>query len=70
MPNIPGFSTLRARSYVLRLPLFTRAIIFVIIVLWLVGIQSAWNLRQWGALIPDQINIFTGKLRTDSPVQA
>lgn len=59
MPNIPGFSTLRARSYVLRLPLFTRAIIFVIIVLWLVGIQSAWNLRQWGALIPDQINIFT-----------
>jgi hypothetical protein len=62
MPTIQGFSTLRARSYVLRLPLFTRLIILVIVILWLVGVQSVWNLRQWGALIPDQISIFTGEL--------
>ncbi|KAH8653323.1 rhomboid family protein [Xylariales sp. PMI_506] len=59
MPTIQGFSTLRARSYALRLPLFTRAIILIIIVLWLVGIQSVWDLRQWGALIPDQISFTT-----------
>ncbi|KAK9794287.1 putative Rhomboid family protein [Seiridium cardinale] len=59
MPNIQGLSTLRARSYVFRLPLFTRAMVLIIVVLWLVGIQSAWDLRQWGALIPDQISITT-----------
>ena len=31
MPSVQGFSTLRARSYVFRLPLFTRAIVLVII---------------------------------------
>ncbi|KAH8193596.1 hypothetical protein TruAng_012238 [Truncatella angustata] len=54
MPNIQGLSTLRARSYVLRLPLFTRAMVLIIVVLWLVGVQSVWDERQWGALIPDQ----------------
>ncbi|KAK6069604.1 rhomboid protein 2 [Seiridium cupressi] len=64
MPNIQGLSTLRARSYVFRLPLFTRAMVLIIVVLWLVGIQSAWDLRQWGALIPDQISITTGNFGT------
>lgn len=61
MPNVQSFSTLRARSYVFRLPLFTRCISFLIIVLWMVGVQSAWDLRKWGALIPDEFNFQTGK---------
>ncbi|KAK6837893.1 rhomboid family protein [Apiospora arundinis] len=59
MPNVQSFSTLRARSYVFRLPLFTRLMVLAIVVLWLVGIQSAWDLRKWGALIPDEMNFFT-----------
>lgn len=62
MPNIQGFSTLRARSYVFRLPLFTRAMVLIIVVLELVGLQTVWDLRQWGSLIPDQISFGTGKL--------
>ncbi|KAK8022615.1 hypothetical protein PG993_013382 [Apiospora rasikravindrae] len=59
MPTVQSFSGLRARSYVFRLPLFTRLILLAIVVLWLVGIQSAWDLRKWGALIPDEMNFFT-----------
>lgn len=61
MPGIRGFSALRARSYIFRLPLFTRAIILVIFVFWILGIPSLWNLRQWGSLIPDQVTFTTGK---------
>ena len=56
-PSLPQFSAGRARSYVLRLPLFTRVIVLVIITLWLVGIQSVWDVVQWGALIPDEIGL-------------
>lgn len=63
MPNVQSFSTLRARSYVFRLPLFTRCIAFLIVALWMVGVQSVWDLRQWGALIPDEFNFQTGKWR-------
>ncbi|RYP32337.1 hypothetical protein DL766_004012 [Monosporascus sp. MC13-8B] len=59
MPNIQGFSMLRARSYVLRLPLFTRGLVVAISAFWLAGLVPMWDLRQWGALIPDQMNIFT-----------
>lgn len=62
MPNIQSFSTLRARSYIFRLPLFTRAMVLIIVALWLVGMQSVWDLRSWGALVPDQISFTNGKL--------
>jgi glycosylphosphatidylinositol transamidase len=61
-PSLPQFSAARLRSYVLRLPLFTRAIILVIIVLWIAGMQTAWDIRQWGALIPKEIGIATSKI--------
>ena len=57
-----GFSTLRARSYVFRLPLFTRMMLAAIVLFELIGLQSAWNVRNWGALIPDQMNFATRKL--------
>ncbi|KAI1412697.1 hypothetical protein F5Y13DRAFT_162510 [Hypoxylon sp. FL1857] len=59
MPAIQGFSTLRARSYVFRLPLFTRAMILVMTAFWLAGLQSAWDVRQWGALIPNELGFTT-----------
>ncbi|KAH6886482.1 rhomboid family protein [Thelonectria olida] len=58
MPSVQSFNTLRARSYVSRLPLFTRAIIVIILAVWLAGFQSVVDVQQWGALIPDQISIF------------
>src|SRR3569833_2551927 len=61
-PSVPaGFSTVRARTYVLRLPLFTRAIITIIILFWLLGIQSVWDIRSWGALVPNEIGFTTGE---------
>ena len=59
IPSVTGFSTLRLRSYVFRLPLFTRAILAGIVVFWVAGLQSAWDLRAWGALVPDEIGIQT-----------
>ncbi|KAI9790842.1 MAG: putative rhomboid protease [Piccolia ochrophora] len=47
----------RVRSYIVHLPLFTRVILFLILVLWVVGFQSLWNVEQWGALIPQEVNL-------------
>lgn len=49
------------RSYVFRLPLFTRAIVFVIIAFWVVSMQSVWDVVQWGALIPKEIGLSTSQ---------
>jgi hypothetical protein len=62
MPSVQGFSTSRARSYLFRLPLFTRAIVALICALWLVGVQSVWDIREFGALVPSKINFATGNL--------
>ncbi|KAH8156379.1 hypothetical protein CIB48_g11868 [Xylaria polymorpha] len=59
MPNIQSFNAQRARSYLFRLPLFTRAMLVIMIVFGLVGLQAAWDIRQWGALIPDELGITT-----------
>lgn len=53
---------MRVRSYMSRLPLFTRAVILVIIMAEIVGFQSVWDIRQWGSLIPDQLSIFNGRI--------
>jgi glycosylphosphatidylinositol transamidase len=58
-PSLPQFSAARMRSYIFRLPLFTRSVIAIIIILWIVSIQSVWNLQQWGALIPSEIGLST-----------
>ncbi|KAH8661414.1 hypothetical protein BGZ60DRAFT_413131 [Tricladium varicosporioides] len=58
-PSLPQFSAARMRSYIFRLPLFTRSIVVVILLLWVVGIQSAWNVREWGSLIPNEIGLGT-----------
>ncbi|KAK3941173.1 putative rhomboid protein 2 protein [Diplogelasinospora grovesii] len=63
-PNVASFSTLRARSYIYRLPLFTRAVILAIVAFWVLKfilwtISSTWDVRDWGALAPDELGITT-----------
>ncbi|KAK4187828.1 putative rhomboid protein 2 [Podospora australis] len=58
-PNITGFSTLRARSYVFRLPLFTRLVLVAIVGFWLAGLVPGFDIKKWGALIPDEMGIAT-----------
>ncbi|TVY20008.1 Rhomboid protein 2 [Lachnellula arida] len=56
-PSLPQFSAARMRSYIFRLPLFTRSIIFVIVLLWVLGMQSVWDVQAWGALVPMEIGL-------------
>ncbi|BAE57577.1 unnamed protein product [Aspergillus oryzae RIB40] len=54
LPPLP-FNPARVRSYLLRLPLFTRLVVLAIIVFWLLELQTVWSVVQWGALAPDEI---------------
>jgi hypothetical protein len=56
---VPNFSTVRARAYLHKLPLFTRVSIIIIALCWVLGLQSVWDIRGWGALIPDKLNFAT-----------
>ena len=54
------FNPNRARTYILRLPLFTRAVILVVLVFWILELQTVWSVIEWGSLKPSLIGIFTG----------
>ncbi|KAK3690031.1 hypothetical protein B0T22DRAFT_375671 [Podospora appendiculata] len=59
-PTIASFNTQRARAYLFRLPLFTRACIVAILAFWVLSIPSSmWDLQQWGALIPNEMGLAT-----------
>ncbi|KAI9822893.1 MAG: putative rhomboid protease [Thelocarpon impressellum] len=58
-PSMPQFNPARMRSYVFRLPLFTRLVLLIVAVSWIVGIQSMWDIVQWGALIPKDVGLTT-----------
>lgn len=60
LPPLP-FNPSRVRSYLVRLPLFTRLVLLVIFAFWLLELQTMWSVVQWGALIPDEINLGTSK---------
>lgn len=56
------FNTQRTRAYLLKLPLFTRATVLIIVLTWvltLVGKSWSWDVKTWGALIPDEIGVAT-----------
>lgn len=54
-----SFSGARARSYVVKLPLFTRVAILAIVATWFTGVVagSKWDIKAWGSLVPDEIGI-------------
>ena len=57
--TLPTFNPNRLRSYLLRLPLFTRGAIIAILIFWIVELQTVWSVTQWGALIPKEIGLGT-----------
>ena len=66
-PTLPSLDVRRLRSYVFRLPLFTRTVLVFVVVFWILELQKVWNVVQWGALIPKEVNLGTSKSR---PVSA
>ena len=65
-PTLPSFNPARLRLYIFRVPLFTRIVLLLIVIFWILELQSAWNVVQWGALIPTEINLGTS---TNQPRQ-
>jgi len=55
------FNLGRTRTYLFRLPFFTRLTILIVILLWIASLPLPW-LMQWGALIPNAVTIFSGML--------
>lgn len=53
------FNIGRTRTYLFRLPFFTRLTVLAIVAFWLACLPFPW-LRQWGALIPNEVTLFSG----------
>lgn len=62
MPTIQVISINRVRSYILRLPLFTRAIILIITLFWLFSLPGVWDIQDWGSLIPNRLSVSAGSV--------
>ena len=60
LPPLP-FSPTRLRSYILRLPLFTRLILIAIAVFWALKLQSVWDVTAWGALQPSLVGLTSSR---------
>lgn len=55
--KVPIPNPSRIRTYLFRLPLFTRLIFFVIVGLWILELQTVWSVIDWGALIPSEVGL-------------
>lgn len=62
LPPLP-FNPSRVRTYLTRLPLFTRLVLLAIIAFWLLELQTIWSVVQWGSLTPDEINLGSSESR-------
>jgi len=58
-PTLPQFNPARLRSYIFRIPLFTRVVLLLLVIFWISELQSIWNVVQWGALIPQEVGLST-----------
>jgi hypothetical protein len=56
MPSFPQFNPTRIRSYVFRLPLFTRGLVLVILGLYIATIPFPW-LREFAQLEPAKMDL-------------
>lgn len=64
-PSIPVPSVARARSYIFKLPLFTRVALLAIVFAWIVEVVAGaqWDLKAWGALVPGEVGFSSCELR-------
>ncbi|KAG8529191.1 uncharacterized protein KY384_005826 [Bacidia gigantensis] len=53
------YSPAKFQKYIFRLPLFTRITLLLIVIFWILELQSAWDVASWGALIPQEMNLGT-----------
>ena len=51
---IPRWRSIRLRTSV---PLFTRCVLGAILAFWGLELQSAWNVVEWGGLIPSEVGL-------------
>lgn len=59
-PASTAFNPARStRSYLARLPLFTRVVASLIVALYLLDWLPFWDLRAWGGLIPSKLSFAT-----------
>lgn len=58
-PTLQSFSAGRAKSYVYKLPLFTRLVVFILVATWAAGVVlgARWDIQAWGALVPDEVGL-------------
>lgn len=67
--RLPQISPARIRSYYRSLPFFTRICFILILAALVLELQpfTSWSVVQWGALIPNEINIGT-RMTSESPI--
>ncbi|CAK7222324.1 Putative rhomboid protease [Sporothrix bragantina] len=59
-PAAAAFNPARStRSYLARLPLFTRVVAGLIVALYLLDWLPLWDLRAWGSLVPSKLSFAT-----------
>ena len=57
----PQLNPARFRTYLFRLPFFTRVVVIIIVIFCILELQSAWNVAEWGALVPKEVNLFSSE---------
>ena len=60
-PTLPQISPARFRSWLFRLPLFTRIALLAIFLFWTLELWSYLDFLQWGALVPSRVNLGTSQ---------
>lgn len=58
MASLPSqLSPTRFQKYLFRLPLFTRIILLLLLLFWILELQSAWDVASWGSLVPQSVSL-------------
>lgn len=63
LPSPPQINYGKALRYLLRLPLFTRMVLFALLVFTGLRLQSSWDVPAWGALVPQAVNLGTSRFQ-------
>ena len=50
----------RIRTYLLRLPLFTRFTVLAVLLFWILELQTVWSVIEWGSITPSKIGPLSG----------